>query len=221
MPDAVSSSADSPAPQVLTEATLTYSVVRAAMAAWYAPYFRPRIEARANVPATGGLLLVCNHQSFLDIPLVAIACSRHVSFVARDSLARSRVLAYVMRECGAVLIRRDTADRSALREMIEHLRQGDCLCIFPEGTRTSDGHLQPMRAGALLAARKAGVPILPVGIRGTYDAWARRHRLPRPRRVGLRFGKPVDSADPDALKRVRFQIQAMIGNGHFGSVAPL
>jgi 1-acyl-sn-glycerol-3-phosphate acyltransferase len=208
-------------PRILTEATLTYSVVRGAMAAWYGPYFRPRIEARANVPATGGVLMVSNHQSFLDIPLVAIACSRHVSFVARDSLARSRVLAHVMRECGAVLVRRGRADHAAMREMIEHLRQGDCVCIFPEGTRTSDGRLQPVRGGALLAARKAGVPILPLGIRGTFDAWARRHRVPRPRRIGLRFGKPVDSADPEALKRVRFQIQAMIGDGHFRSVAPL
>ena len=215
------SARDAQAPAVLTEATPTYGIVRAAMAVWYGPFFRARIEARANLPATGGVLMVSNHQSLLDIPLVAIACSRHVSFVARDSLARSRVLAYVMRECGAVLIRRGTADRGALREMVEHLRLGDCLCIFPEGTRTSDGRLQPFHGGALLAARQAEVPIMPVGIRGTFDAWARRHRIPRPRRVGLRFGKLVDSADPDALKRVRFQIQAMVGDGHFHSVARL
>jgi 1-acyl-sn-glycerol-3-phosphate acyltransferase len=141
--------------------------------------------------------------------------------VARDSLARSGLLAFVMRECGAVLVRRGQSDRAALRAMVEHLRLGDCLCIFPEGTRSPDGRLQAFHSGALVAARQAEVPLLPIGIRGTFDAWPRAARLPRPRRVALRFGEPVDSGADDALERVRAQIEAMVADGHYASVPPL
>jgi 1-acyl-sn-glycerol-3-phosphate acyltransferase len=207
-------------PRVLVRPTLTYHVVRICMRLWFRLYFGRRLEGHQRVPQSGGILLVSNHQSFLDIPLISIATTRHVSFVARRSLARLRWLDFVMRECGAVLIEPGKPDRAALREMIAHLEAGDAVAIFPEGTRSSDGRLQEFRHGALLAARQAQVPIVPLGIRGTIDAWPRKARLPRPRRVALRFGDPIDSAAPDALEQVRAAIQAMVGSGHYDSVAP-
>jgi 1-acyl-sn-glycerol-3-phosphate acyltransferase len=156
------------------------------------------------------VLIASNHQSFLDIPLVAIAAPRHVCFVARRSLARSGALAYVMRQCGAVLVEPGKADRTALREMVAHLEAGDCVAIFPEGTRAADGRLQAFKAGALLAARGAKVPIVPCAIRGTFHAWGKGARLPRPRRIELRFGPPVDPAAPDALERTREAIERML-----------
>lgn len=181
---------------------------------------RLRVEGREHVPSTGGVLIVGNHQSFLDIPAVAWAARRHVAFVARESLARSRFLAWLMRESGAVLVRRGVGDRSALRAMAAHLEAGDCVAVFPEGTRSRDGSLGEFRGGALFVARRAGVPILPVGIRGAVDALPRDARFPRPRRIGVRFGAPVAPDAPDALERARDAIAAMIGDGGFASVPP-
>lgn len=218
-------SAEEPAAQaaageLVVHITPAYRVGRLLTRLVWALMFRPRHEGRDHVPASGGALLCANHQSFLDIPLVAHATGRHVCFVARESLARSRPLAWLMRRCGAVLVRRGAADRSAMREMVRHLELGDLVTIFPEGTRSPDGSLGEFRMGALLAARKAGVPIVPVGIRGTVEAWPRDLRLPRPRRVAVRFGRPVDANAEGALEDVRGQIADMIGAGRFDSVAP-
>ena len=179
---------------------------------------RLRVEGREQVPRQGGALLLANHQSFLDIPVVAAATPRHVAFVARESLAESRFLAWLMRGCGAILIRLGSADRAALSAMIERLVAGDCGAVFPEGTRSRDGSLGKFRAGAVFAARRARVPIVPVGIRGAIQALPRDVVLPRPRRIGVRFGTPLAPASPDALGQARGAIAAMIGDGSFGAV---
>jgi 1-acyl-sn-glycerol-3-phosphate acyltransferase len=206
--------------RVLTQPTLTYHVVRTVMRLWFFLYFRRRIEGREHLPREGGVLIAANHQSYLDIPLLSVATSRHISFVARRSLARSRILAFVMRECGAVLVDPGKPDRAALREIVAHLDAGDCIAIFPEGTRSPDGRLQAFRAGALLTARLAGVPIVPVAIRGTADAWNRRTPLPLPRKVALRFAPPIPSDRDDALELARAAIAERAGDGSYASVAP-
>ena len=207
-------------PAVLVHATPAYRLGRALTRLLWALLFWPRHEGRRRIPATGGALLCVNHQSFLDIPLVSHVTARHVCFVARESLARSGPLAWIMRRSGAVLVRRGTADRAALREMVAHLEQGDLVAVFPEGTRSADGSLGRFRAGALLAARLAGVPVLPLGIRGAFEAWPRQRRLPRPRRIAVRVGEPLEPTAPDALETLRERIAALIGDGRFASLAP-
>lgn len=201
------------ASRLLTRRTLTYLSVWSFMRVWYALMFPTRIEGLEHVPATGGVLLAANHRSYLDIPLISNVVPRHVSFVARDTLARSGILAFVMKNCGAVLIRRGTGDRPALREMAAHLELGDVVAIFPEGTRSPDGRLQAFRGGALLAARMARVPIVPVAISGTLEAWPRGRKLPRPQRFAIRFAAPVPWDAPDALERVRGEVERMLSNG--------
>lgn len=206
-------------PPILVTRTWAYAAARLSTRVAWALYFRARHEDLKNIPAQGPALLCCNHQSFLDIPLVSHLSRRHISFVARDSLAESRPLGWLMRQCGAVLIARGKPDRAALREMVAHLQAGDLLAVFPEGTRTRDGSLGELRAGALLAARQARAPVIPIGIRGAFEAWPRHAVLPRPRSIAARVGTPVDPLAEDALEQVRGQLQALIGDGRYAAAS--
>lgn len=211
----------SDAPEILVRKTFGYRCTRVSTQSFYALYFRERFEGREHVPREGGVMVVSNHQSYLDIPLLSHAIPRHVSFLARDSLARFAPLAWLMRTCGAVLVKRGAADRAALREMAAHLEQGDVVVTFPEGTRSPDGAVREFRAGALLAARMAKAPLLPCGIRGAIEAMPRDAWLPRPRKIAVRFAPPIDSAREDALEAARAAVLAMVGDGRYASVPPV
>lgn len=215
-PAAPNSAAPSPAASaaaqpVLTTKTLVYRLC--SISSWLYCKLWHRLEVRGieHIPRTGGAVLASNHQSHLDILIYGGCVPRHVSFVARDTLARQKWLAYVMRECGAVLVQRGASDRKALRAMADHLEQGDLVAIFPEGTRTDDGNLRAFKGGALLAARLARVPLVPCGISGAFQAFPRGAALPRPRKIRVAFGAPIDSALPDAQERLVAAIAELAG----------
>lgn len=199
---------------LIVHSTTAYRVGRGLMAAYLRVRHRLRSEGTEHLPKTGGFLIVSNHQSFLDIPVLAAAARpRHVAFVARASLARSRFLDWLMRESGCVLIEPNTPDRAALEGMIAHLRGGDCVAVFPEGTRTPDGGLGVFRAGAVVAARRAVVPIVPAGIRGAFEAWPRSQRIPRRAPITVRFAAPIPPGTEDPIGEARAVIAGMIGDG--------
>lgn len=164
----------------------------------------------------GGALLAANHASFLDIPAVGCSTRRFVTFVARDTLLRIPVLGWLIRHWGAILIRRGAADVSALRQIVEAAREGQLVAIYPEGTRSADGELQPLRHGVLLAARRAQVPVVPIGVAGTFAIFPRTRKVPRLRgRIVVAFGEPIrfgdapGSADAE-LERLRAAIAAQM-----------
>lgn len=195
----------------ITWSTLAYRVGRRLCWLELRIWHRLRVRGREHLPEGGPFLLVANHQSFLDIPIVAAALmDRHVCFVARESLANFRPLGWLMRRSGAILIRRGSSDRAALTEMVEHLRAGDLVCVYPEGTRSPDGSLREFLPGALFAAKRARVPIVPVAIQGAHRALPRGGVFPRPARITLRFGPPVDGARKDAMDAARTWIAGVI-----------
>jgi 1-acyl-sn-glycerol-3-phosphate acyltransferase len=206
---------------VVVDSRPAYLAGRTFLVGYLGLYHRFRAEGVEHLPRTGGALIVSNHQSFLDIPVIAVAARpRHVAFVARASLAQSRFLDWLMRESGCVLIRPNTPDRAALEGMIAHLEQGDCVAVFPEGTRTPDGGLGDFRAGAVIAARRAGVPLVPAAIRGAFEAWPRSRKLPSPGRITVRFGPPLraDGEEPmEAAKAVIAGMLAADGAGRNGA----
>ena len=198
----------------LTNKTWVYRAIMGLLVhPFYRLLFRARVEGDDKLPP-GGALLASNHQSFLDIPLVALGASpRHVAFLARDTLAKTRWLAYVMDRCGAILVQRGSADRKALRYAAAHLEHGDLVTFFPEGTRTSDGSVGEFKRGAVLAAKMAGVPVVPVAIVGSFDAWPRQRRWPRPRKMVVRFGDPLDPSDPETPDRLHAAVLEMVARG--------
>lgn len=164
---------------------LAYKVVEACTEA----LFHPEFEGCHNVPP-GGCLVVANHVSFLDPTTIGLALRRDCFFLARKTLFKPPVMDWLLPVCNVVPIDRDGADMSGLRRIIKLLRAGEAVMLFPEGTRSPDGNLRAAREGAGFVAAKAGVPVLPARIFGSYEAWPKHRKLPKllPMRVVL--GRP-------------------------------
>ena len=150
-----------------------------------------KVYGRHNVPAKGGVLLVSNHQSFLDPILIALHLDRPMSFMARHGLFTNPHFGWLIRQYNAFPIRQGEGDVGAVRETIRRLQEGHMLNIFPEGARTDTGELQPIQPGAALVIRKAAVPVVPVAIEGSYAAWPRGRKLPRSHPIRVMYGKPL------------------------------
>lgn len=137
-------------------------------------------------------MLVANHASFLDPCLVGAPIARHLHFLAKAELFHVPILGRIARSVSAHPIRREGLDRNAMRECIDIMKSGEALVIFPEGTRTRDGQLQPGKGGPAMLAVQAGVQCVPAYIDGTFQAWPRTRALPRPTKVRVYYGKPFD-----------------------------
>ena len=147
---------------------------------------------RENVPPTGPVLLVCNHQSNLDPMLIGVALNRTLSYIAKSELFQNAHADRLLRWLGAFPVRQGSVDASALKEAISRLRQGRALAIFPEGSRTPDGQMLPIQRGVGLIVRRTSTPVLPVVLDGSFDAWSIHMNWFRPAKVRLLYGKPHD-----------------------------
>ncbi len=153
-------------------------------------WFRMRTEGRDAVPERGAVLLVANHASYLDPPLVGMNCRREVNFLAQAGLAKFPPLRWWMRQVGVTLIDRDAPSKDALRLLADSLAAGEVVGIFPEGTRSADGAVAPFKTGVEFLVRRTGAQVVPVGLDGAQRAWPRKAWLPRPRKIVVRYGEP-------------------------------
>ena len=155
--------------------------------------WRLRVTGLERLPRSGGILVVSNHQSFLDPPVCGSSIrERPYTIIARESLFRFRPFGALIRSFGAVPIERGSGDMGALRTALKQLSAGRCVFMFPEGTRNEDGRTKPFKPGVALLARKARVPIVPMAIEGANDLWPRTRRLPRLRgRLEVEVGDPI------------------------------
>lgn len=195
------------------------SVARIAVLRW----FRIRVEGLEHLPSSGPCLLLPNHQSALDPLLVQGICPRPVSTMTKSTQFASPVFRWILTSCDAFPTRRYRVDPQAIRVLLRNLDEGRVVCLYPEGERSWDGRLQPLRRGAVRVALRAGVPVIPVGIEGTYDIWPRWRSFPRlGRTVHLRFGTPLDlgshrsrkEREPqmaDAAARIREELLRLSG----------
>lgn len=150
-----------------------------------------RRKGQRHVPRSGPLLVIANHQSFLDPIVVGLAVKRRLNFMARKTLFRHRPLAWIMTRLGAFPVDQEGPATEGIRSCLRLLRQGEAVVVFPEGSRSADGSVKTLKPGIALVLRKAGVPILPVGIAGAYEAlpiWRKSPRfavMPFPSRNGI------------------------------------
>jgi len=163
----------------------------------------PRLRGRDNLPS-GGFLLCATHRSWFDPPLAAILQWRSIGFFAKAELFANPVAGWFLRSLNAIPVKRGGVDRRGLGAVIDHLKRGIPVIVFPEGTRSRTGKMLPPRPGVGLLARQAGLPVVPAVIRGTRGIWGNTFRWCR---VSMTLGKPISideiTAFPDQKQGYR------------------
>ena len=171
---------------------LSYRIGWIFFRAVFAIYFRWRTFGAENVPMNGGVILASNHASFLDPPLVGAGLKRGINFLARESLFRFPIMGAVLRSWNVVPVDREGGGAKGLKNILDRLLNGAGIILFPEGTRTKDGQLQPARSGIGLTDIKSTAPVVPVRVFGTFAAYGRNHKFPRPHRLVVKYGRPMN-----------------------------
>jgi 1-acyl-sn-glycerol-3-phosphate acyltransferase len=180
-----------------------YRVVQVTVATFLSSVSGIRATGRDNLPRQGGALLVSNHLSHLDVFILGIPLERPLNYVARSTLFLP-VLGPLIRSVGGFPIQREGIGAQGLKETLRRLKKGGIVVLFPEGTRSRDGELAELKSGISVLAARARVAIIPAGIAGTFEAWPRTRRFPRPHPVRIHYGPAIlpeelEGLDPEAI----------------------
>src|SRR5262245_5460079 len=169
-----------------------------------------RVEHRRRIPRRGPVLLIANHQSYLDIIVMGLASPRRIYFLAKLPLFKSRLLRNIMHAFDTVAINSEGLSRAGLEGILKHLKAGEVVLVFPEGERCWDGKLNQLKLGVSLLVKRAKCPVVPVGMAGVFEAWPRFRRWPkiappflgrRREQIAVSVGEPLDGAKLAELPR--------------------
>lgn len=153
--------------------------------------FSMRVIHPERMVESGPLLIAVNHSSFFDPPLAGICSRRGVFYLARKTLLKWPFFGPLFPAMNVIPVERDGNDMSALREVIKKVKEGNAVLLFPEGTRSLDGDLQPARAGIGLVIAKTGAPVLPMRIFGAYEAFPKKARRFQLSQISVVIGEPI------------------------------
>ena len=169
--------------------------------------FGLEVRGQEHVPKRGGFVVASNHVSYLDPPLIGVACPRQLSFMARSSLFGHLLLGAFLRAVHVIPIARGESDMGAIREALSRLRHGEGVAIFPEGGRQLSGALGAAKRGVGFLAATARVPIVPAVVTGTFQALPPSSNRLHPAKIRVAFGpaipyttSPVSSTSPSAAR---------------------
>ena len=186
-------------------------------AALWAGGLRATIRGRDRIPPSGPCVFLANHQSIADIWLTLLTVPSSTRIVAKRSLFRIPIFGWALTVCGFVPIDRENRSSAlqSLERAAEMVRRGRPIVMYPEGTRSRDGRLQPFKKGAFHLALKAGVPVVPMSIRGTFRAFPPRTLLVRPGEVEVVLHPPIDPRpfQPDDVAGLTALVREAIAAG--------
>jgi 1-acyl-sn-glycerol-3-phosphate acyltransferase len=151
-------------------------------------WFRPRVVGREHVPASGPVILAPVHRSFADFGFTAFCTDRKLFFMAKDSLWKHSWLARLLPYVGVFPVHRESADREALERAEEILKRGQCLVLFPEGTRREGPVIEDLMEGAAFLSARTGAPIVPIGIGGSDLSMPKGSAIPKPFTIQVVIG---------------------------------
>ncbi|MBT2439118.1 1-acyl-sn-glycerol-3-phosphate acyltransferase [Streptomyces sp. ISL-36] len=178
--------------------------------------FRPRIEGLEHIPEEGAAIVAGNHLSFSDHFLMPVVLKRRITFLAKQEYftgpgLKGRLTAAFFRSAGQIPVDRSgkEAGQAAIREGLGVLAKGELLGIYPEGTRSHDGRLYKGKVGVAVMAIRAGVPVIPCAMVGTFEIQPPGQVVPRVRRVTVRFGAPLDFSRYAGMEDQKAAIRAV------------
>jgi 1-acyl-sn-glycerol-3-phosphate acyltransferase len=160
-------------------------------------FFNYRVIGAENMIEEGPCIIAANHCSYLDPPLVGVACQRAIHYLARKSLLDIPVLGPILPQLNVIPVDQKNADRSALMGAIRVVKNGGAVLIFPEGSRSWDGDLQTAQPGIGMIVAKTGAPVVPVRVFGTFETYPRGATLPRLSSIKVAIGKRLTFSDAD------------------------
>ncbi|MER6917003.1 lysophospholipid acyltransferase family protein [Streptomyces sp. NPDC000594] len=178
--------------------------------------FRPRIEGLEHIPEDGAAIVAGNHLSFSDHFLLPAILHRRITFLAKAEYftgpgVKGRLTAAFFRSAGQIPVDRSgkEAGQAAIREGLGVLGKGELLGIYPEGTRSHDGRLYKGKVGVAVMALRAGVPVIPCAMVGTFEIQPPGQVMPRIKRVTVRFGEPLEFSRYEGLENEKAVLRAV------------
>ena len=170
-----------------------YFLVKTLFRIFFTLYNRLEVRGLDNVPRGAAVIVASNHASYVDPPLIGGVFPGRLRYLAKESLFGIPLLGSLIRALGAVPVRRDDGQNAGavMKSLLSLLKSGECVLLFPEGSRSPDGRIKPLEAGVALLSVKTGVPVLPVYIGGSFGAWPRGRSFPRPSKLSLAISPPI------------------------------
>jgi len=182
----------------------------------FATVFRPQIEGVEHIPADGPAIIVCNHLSFVDSVFLPLAVPRRMSYLAKSDYftgkgVRGALVRWFFTASGQLPIDRagGKASEASLNTGLQVLAEGRILGLYPEGTRSPDGRLYRGRTGVARMVLEAHVPVIPVAVTGTDEVMPLGKRLPRVKKVTVRFGEPLNFSRFEGMEGDRFVLRSI------------
>ena len=154
-----------------------------------------RTEGRLRVPSEGPVVLLANHTSHFDPPLIGGSARRQLCYLARDTLFVGP-LGWLIRSYDAVPVDRDGTGISGIKATLKRLKQGGAILLFPEGTRSDDGQMKAFKPGFVSLVRRGKAAVVPVGFAGPFEVWPKGQSRPRlTGRIAIHYGEPIPNAE--------------------------